>query len=219
MQECERNRCRWHRWHRYRHRHRPSVLARTSACPVATSPFAHGLASSLVSSKTKNDEPRNPRCDASSDTEFFGRYGPRPVDDKTEEESSQPGKELIVNHREREGFPPHAIICTRWAYHAKNSLWYTLLKYSCPSMVHPIFENFDCKMVVVPSRLWLPLFSPCLSRTAGWGASLQHCVQGPCASTAPESRGWKSGSHSQDCTATILLWKFSKMWRCLGCKI
>jgi len=86
-------------------------------------------------------------------------------------------------------------------------------------MVHPIFENFDCKMVVVPSRLWLPLFSPCLSRTAGWGASLQHCVQGPCASTAPESRGWKSGSHSQDCTATILLWKFSKMWRCLGYKI
>jgi len=25
---------------------------------------------------------------------------------------------------------------------------------------NPIFENFDCKVVVVPSRLWLPLFHP-----------------------------------------------------------
>jgi len=77
------------------------------------------------------------------------------------------------------------VLVTRWAYHAKNSSWYTLLKYPSPSMVHPIFENFDRKMVVVPSRLWLPLLHPWLSRTAGWGASLLHCVQGPCASTAP----------------------------------
>jgi len=43
---------------------------------------------------------------------------------------------------------------------------------SSPSMVHHIFENFDSKMVVVPSRLWLPLFHPRLSGTAVWVASL-----------------------------------------------
>ena len=70
---------------------------------------------------------------------------------------------------------------TRWAYHAKNSSWYTLLKYSSPSMVHHIFENYDSKMVVVPSRLWLPLFHPRLS-----GAVL---AQGPwtqCYKLAPQ---------------------------------
>jgi len=41
---------------------------------------------------------------------------------------------------------------SRWAYHAKNSSHGT-----------PHFENLDCKMVVVPSRLWLPLFHPWLS--------------------------------------------------------
>ena len=55
------------------------------------------------------------------------------------------------------------VYTSRWAYHAKNSSWYTLLKYLSPSMIHPIFENVDYKMVVVPSRLWLPLFHPRLS--------------------------------------------------------
>jgi len=64
-------------------------------------------------------------------------------------------------------------VYTRWAYHAKNSWWNTLLKYLSPNMVHHIFENFDSKMVeVTTSRLWLPLFHPRLSGTAGWGASL-----------------------------------------------
>jgi len=49
--------------------------------------------------------------------------------------------------------------------------WYTLLNYSSPSVVHAFFENFDRKMVVVLSRLWLPLATPCSSGTAGWGAS------------------------------------------------
>jgi len=40
---------------------------------------------------------------------------------------------------------------------------YILLKYSSSSIVHHIFENFDRKMVVVPSRLWLTLFNPRLS--------------------------------------------------------
>ena len=57
----------------------------------------------------------------------------------------------------------YVYIHTRWAYHVKNSSLYILLKYSSPSMGHPIFENFDCKMVMVPSRLWLLLLSPCLS--------------------------------------------------------
>jgi len=48
----------------------------------------------------------------------------------------------------------------RWAYNAKNSWWYILLKYLSPSMVHPIFEYFHRKLVVVLSRLWLPLFHP-----------------------------------------------------------
>ena len=52
---------------------------------------------------------------------------------------------------------------TRWAYHAKISSWYTLHNSSSSSVVHAFFENFDCKMVVVPSRLWLPLFHPRLS--------------------------------------------------------
>ena len=63
-------------------------------------------------------------------------------------------------------------VYTRWAYHAKNSWWYTLLKYSSPSIVHHIFENFDCKMVEATLQLWLPLFYPRLVGTAGWGAGL-----------------------------------------------
>jgi len=50
-----------------------------------------------------------------------------------------------------------------------------------PSMELHIFENFDSKMVVVPSRLWLPLFHPRLS-----GAVL---AQGPwtqCYKLAPQ---------------------------------
>ena len=42
------------------------------------------------------------------------------------------------------------------------------------------------------------------------GSKLEYCVQGPCASTAPESQGWKSGSHSRDSTTTILQSRFSK---------
>jgi len=69
----------------------------------------------------------------------------------------------------------HIYLHTRWAYHAKNTSLYTMPKYSSPSVVHPFFKNFDSKMVVVPSRLWLPLFSPRVSGTVGWGASFQHC--------------------------------------------
>ena len=67
--------------------------------------------------------------------------------------------------------PANPSFPSRWAYHAKNSSWYTLLKYSSPSIVHHILANFDSKMVAVPSRLWLLLFHPRLSGTAGWGAT------------------------------------------------
>jgi len=52
---------------------------------------------------------------------------------------------------------------TRWAHHLKNTSWYTILKYSSPSMVYSFFEDFDRKIVVVPSRLWLPYFYPGVS--------------------------------------------------------
>ena len=93
----------------------------------------------------------------------------------------------------------------RWAYHAKNTSWYTILKYLSPSMVHPFFQNFNSKMVVVPSRLWLQLFSHWVSGIAGGRAS----VWGPSASTEPETSVLKSGSHSRDSTTTILLYFLS----------
>jgi len=40
---------------------------------------------------------------------------------------------------------------------------------------------------------------------------LEHNVVAP-QPAVPESRGWKSSSHSRDGTATILLSKFAKMW-------
>ena len=45
-----------------------------------------------------------------------------------------------------------------WAYQVikKNTSWYTMRKYSSPSMVQPFFQNFDSKMVVVTSWLCLP---------------------------------------------------------------
>ena len=92
---------------------------------------------------------------------------------------------------------------SRWAYHAKNSSWYTLLKYSSLSMVHPIFENLDCRMVVVPSRLWLPLFHPWRSGgvlAQGPWTQYYKLVPQP---AVPESQRWKSGSHSRDGTTTI----------------
>ena len=56
----------------------------------------------------------------------------------------------------------HACISC-WANHAENTSWYTMLKYSSPSVVNTFFEYFDSQMVVVPSRLWRPLFSPRVS--------------------------------------------------------
>ena len=56
-------------------------------------------------------------------------------------------------------------------------------------MVHAFFENVDSEMVVVPSRLWLLLTTPCLSRAAVWGAGFQYCGRGPCTSTVPERQG------------------------------
>ena len=58
-----------------------------------------------------------------------------------------------------------------WAYPAENTSWYPTPQYSTFSVVHAFFENFDNKMVVKPSRLSLPLLSPCFSRTAGCRAS------------------------------------------------
>jgi len=60
---------------------------------------------------------------------------------------------------------------------------------SSPSMVQAFFENFNRKMVVVPSRLWLLLVIPCLSTTAVWGAGFSYCGRGPCASAPPERQG------------------------------
>ena len=66
--------------------------------------------------------------------------------------------------------PANSPFPSRWAHHAKNSSWHILLKYSSPSIVHQFLVNFDSRMVVIPSRLWLLLFHPRLSGTAGWGA-------------------------------------------------
>jgi len=64
---------------------------------------------------------------------------------------------------------PQNLETARWAYRAKNSVWYTLHNSSSPSIVHAFFENFDSKMVVVLSQLWLLIATPCLSRAAVWG--------------------------------------------------
>ena len=80
-----------------------------------------------------------------------------------------------------------------------------------PEHVRPILQNFNSKMVLVTSRLWLLLFHLCLSGTAGLGASFEDCVQGPCASAAPESQGWKSGRHCWDGTTTICSQSFQNL--------
>jgi len=54
----------------------------------------------------------------------------------------------------------HPLLWTRWAYYAKNTSWYTISKEASPSIIHPIFENFDSKMVVVLSQLWVLVFHP-----------------------------------------------------------
>jgi len=51
------------------------------------------------------------------------------------------------------------------SYHAESTLWFPTLKYRTFSVVHDFFEMFDGEMVMVPSRLRLPLLSPCISRT------------------------------------------------------
>ena len=75
------------------------------------------------------------------------------------------------------------------------------LKYSSPNMDRLIYS----KMVVVPSRLWLPLFYPRLSGTELVGEQACHNVfkvhmdlAHACASKAPVSRGWKIGWHRRD---------------------
>jgi len=72
-------------------------------------------------------------------------------------------------------------------------------------MVHPIFEIFDSKMVVVPSRMWLLLFHPWVSGAVlaqGPQTQLYKLTPQP---AVPETQEWKNGGHSRDCTATILL--------------
>ena len=99
---------------------------------------------------------------------------------------------------------------SRWAYHATNPSWYSFLEYSSPSMVHHIFENVNSKMVVVPLRLWLPLFRPRLSRAVLAQEPGTPCYKLASQPAVPESRGWQIASHSRDGTTTILLSKFSK---------
>jgi len=67
---------------------------------------------------------------------------------------------------------------TRWAYHLKNTSWYNILKYSSPSMVYSFFEDFDRKIVVVPSGLWLPHFYPGVSGTVFAQGHLNTMLQG-----------------------------------------
>ena len=82
---------------------------------------------------------------------------------------------------------------TRWAYHAKKSSWHILLiLYSSPSMVHPIFENFDSKIVVVSLRMWLPLFCPRLSGAVLAQGPWTQCYKLSPQPAVPNSRGLKS---------------------------
>ena len=85
-----------------------------------------------------------------------------------------------------------------------------MLKYSSPSVVHPIFENFDCNMVVVLSRLWLPLFHPGVSAAVLAQGHQTQCYKLAPQPAVPGTPGWKRSSHSCDGTTTILLSKFSK---------
>ena len=50
-------------------------------------------------------------------------------------------------------------------------------------MVHPFFENFDSKMVVVLSRLWLPLFSEVsgIVQSIAFGVTISPCAARTCA--------------------------------------
>ena len=97
-------------------------------------------------------------------------------------------------------FPQVHACISCWANHAENTSWYTMLKYSSPSVVHPFFEYFNSQMVVVPSQLWRPLFSPRVSGAVVAQGPQKQCWKLAPQPAVPETRGLKSGSHSLDGT-------------------
>ena len=94
---------------------------------------------------------------------------------------SSPAKQGLGTHDILEGFVGGEMYPTRWAYHAKNSAWYTLHNSSSPSMV----QAFFCRSFRAPIPKMLAYAHSCTL------CSCKMCIDplGDCDLTMARARG------------------------------